>query len=138
MLAHTKSMTKLMQGRYKVKLHLLKNSEDYEVALNRLEELWDAKEGTDEFNELELLGLIIEKYEEENHKIDAPSPIAAIRFRMEQQGLMQKDLLLAFGDKTTISKVLNGTRNLTLENIRALHKHFKIPLESLVGTKMVS
>jgi len=121
-----------------MKLHLLKNSEDYEDALNRLEELWDAKEGTDEFNELELLGLIIEKYEEEHHKIDAPSPIAAIKFRMEQEGLMQKDLLLAFRDKTTISKVLNGTRNLTLENIRALHKHFKIPLESLVGTKMVS
>ena len=119
-----------------MKLKLLKTKTDYENALERLEELWDAKEGTDEFNELELLGLLIEKYEEEYYKIDAPTPIEAIKFRMEQEGLMQKDLIPAFGDKTTVSKILKGTRKLTVDNIRELHRLFKIPLESLVGTKV--
>jgi HTH-type transcriptional regulator/antitoxin HigA len=119
-----------------MKLHLLKNQIDYETALDRIEELWDAKEGTDEFSELELLGVLIEKYEEQHHKIDAPTPIAAIRFRMEQEGLLQKDLIPAFGDKATVSRVLKGTRNLTLENVRELHRLFKIPLESLVGIKI--
>lgn len=121
-----------------MRLHLLKTTADYENALNRLEELWDAKEGTDEFDELELLGLLIEKYEQEHYAIDTPSPIEAIKFRMEQEGLMQKDLISAFGDKTTVSKILKGTRNLTVDNIRELHKLFKIPLESLVGVRVTS
>ena len=120
-----------------MKLHLLKTQNDYDNAIQRVEELWDAKEGSDEFNELELLGLLIEKYEEEHYKIDAPTPIEAIKFRMEQEGLMQKDLIPAFGDKTTVSKILKGTRNLTVENVRQLHQLFKIPLESLVGTRVV-
>lgn len=132
----TKSMIKLMQKRYKMKLQLLKNQTDYENAVNRLEELWDAQEGTDEFDELEVLGLLIEKYEEYHYKITPPTPITAIKFRMEQEGLMQKDLIAAIGDKATVSKILKGTRNLTVENVRQLHQLFKIPLESLVGVKV--
>jgi len=125
-----------MQKRYKMKLQLLKNKNDYDNAIERLEELWDAKEGTDEFNELELLGLLIEKYEEEHYKIDTPTPIAAIKFRMAQEGLLQKDLILAIGNKTTVSRILKGTRNLTVDNVRKLHQQFKIPLASLVGVKV--
>lgn len=118
-----------------MKLQLLKTKVDYENAIERLEEHWDAQEGTEEFNELELLGLLIEKYEEEHFIIDTPTPIAAIKFRMEQEGLLQKDLVPAFGDKATVSRILKGTRKLTVENIRELHSMFKIPLESLVGVK---
>lgn len=119
-----------------MKLQLLKTKVDYENAIERLEKLWDAQEETDKFNELELLGLLIEKYEEEHYKIDTPTPIAAIKFRMEQEGLLQKDLIPAFGDKTTVSKILKGTRKLTVDNVRQLHQLFKIPLESLVGVKI--
>jgi len=125
-----------MQKRYKMKLQLLKTKVDYENAVNRLEELWDAQEGTEKFNELELLGLLIEKYEEEHFIIDTPTPVEAIKFRMEQEGLLQKDLIPAFGDKTTVSRILKGTRKLTVENIKELHQLFKIPLESLVGVKV--
>ncbi len=121
-----------------MKLKLLRNETDYEDAIKRLEELWDEQEGSDEFNELELLGLLIEKYEEEHYIIEAPSPIEAIKFRMEQEGLMQKDLIPAIGDKTTVSKVLKGTRKLTVDNIRELHRLFKIPLNSLIGIKKAS
>jgi len=119
-----------------MKLQLLKTKVDYENAVDRLEELWDAQEGTEKFNELELLGLLIEKYEEEHFIIDTPIPVEAIKFRMEQEGLLQKDLIPAFGDKTTVSRILKGTRKLTVENIRKLHQLFKIPLESLVGVKV--
>lgn len=80
--------------------------------------------------------MLIEKYEEEHYPIDAPTPIGAIKFRMEQEGLMQKDLICAIGDKTTVSRILKGTRKLTIDNIRELHRLFKIPLESLVGVKV--
>jgi len=124
-----------MQKRYKMKLQVLKTKVDYENAVERLEELWDAQEGTEDFNELELLGLLIEKYEEEHFIIDTPTPVEAIKFRMEQEGLLQKDLVPAFGDKTTVSRILKGTRKLTVDNVRQLHQLFKIPLESLVGVK---
>jgi len=113
-------------------LKLIKTEKDYQKALKRLEIIFDAPKGTKEGDELELLGFIIEKYEEEHYPIEAPDPIEAIKFRMEQMGYKQKDLAKIIGYKGRVSEILNRERKLTLEMIRNLHKKLNIPLESLI------
>lgn len=112
---------------------ILKTNKDYEQALNRLDEIFDAKPNTPKGDEFELLSLLIDKYEEEHHVIDLPHPIEAIKFRMEQMGLKQKDLVACFGDMSRVSDVLNLKRKLNLNYIRKLNKQLHIPLEALVS-----
>lgn len=106
---------------------------DYNNALKRIDKLMDAEPNTKEFDELDILVTLVESYEEKHYKIDAPDPISAIKFRMEQEGLKQKDLISAIGDETRVSKVLKGQRKLTVDMIQKLHYQFKIPFESLFG-----
>ncbi len=112
---------------------LIKNDAQYESALNRIDELFDAKPGSKEFDEVELLMLLVKHYEEENYKIEAPDPIEAIKFRMEQMGLKKTDMTPYFGTRARVSEVLNRQRNLSIRMIRRLHKDFGIPAESLIG-----
>jgi len=114
-------------------MKIIKTQSDYEKALTRLEEIFDAKMNTVEGDELELLGLLIDKYEEEHHSIELPHPIEAIKFRMDQMGLKQKDLVPYFGDKSKVSDVLNLKRKLNLTYIRNLHRNLHIPLEALIN-----
>ncbi len=110
----------------------IKNEKDYQNALNRLEEIFDAKMGTKEGDELEILSILIDKYENEHFPIEMPNPIEAIKFRMEQMGLKQKDLADIFGFKSRVSEVLNGKRKLTLEMIRKLNTKLHIPTDVLI------
>jgi HTH-type transcriptional regulator/antitoxin HigA len=100
-------------------------------ALNRLLVL-DPEPGTREAEELELLALIVESYEKERFPIAPPDPVDAIRFRMDQAGLSQKDLVPFMGSKSRVSEVLAGKRPLTLSMIRALHEGLGIPAEVLL------
>ena len=109
----------------------VKTKKDYNMALKRLEIIFDARPGTKEGDELDILAMLIEKYEEEHFPIDAPDPIEAIKFRMEQMGYKQKDLAKIIGYKGRVSEILNRKRKLTLEMIRSLHDKLNIPLESL-------
>lgn len=111
----------------------IRTEKDYTLALKRIDALMDAEPNTKEFDELDILATLVEAYEEKHYKIDAPDPISAIKFRMEQDGLRQKDLVSALGDETRVSKVLKGERSLTVEMIQKLHYQFKIPFESLLG-----
>jgi len=111
----------------------IRTENDYNKALNRIDKLMDAEPNTEEFDELDILVTLVEVYEEKHYKIDAPDPISAIKFRMEQEGLKQKDLVSALGDETRVSKVLKGQRKLTVDMIQKLHYQFKIPFESLFG-----
>jgi len=106
---------------------------DYEAALAEIKRLWDAPPGSSGAAKLEVLGVLVEAYEREAFPLEAPDPIEAIKFRMEQQGLTRKDLLPVFGTTARVSEVLSGKRPLTLEMIRQLHDRFDIPLESLVA-----
>lgn len=115
-----------------MKLKILKTKADYEKALDRLEIIFDAKPNTPEGDEFELLSLLIDTYEEKHFPIDLPHPIEAIKFRMEQMGLKQKDLVSCFGDTSKVSDVLNLKRKLNLNYIRNLHQELHIPLEALV------
>jgi HTH-type transcriptional regulator/antitoxin HigA len=113
-------------------LKLIKTKKDYSDALKRLEIIFDARPGTKEGDELELLALLIEKYEEAHFPIDAPDPIEAIKFRMEQMGYKQKDLEHIIGYKGRVSEILNRKRKLTLDMIRKIHETLQIPTDVLL------
>ena len=129
-------MTILMQTRYKertiMKLSPIKTKHDYIQALERLEKIFDAKKGTKEGDELEILAILIERYEEDNFPMEMPDPIEAIKFRMEQLGYNQKDLAELIGLKSRASEILNKKRKLTLEMIRKLSTDLRIPSEVLI------
>jgi len=109
----------------------IKNEEDYTRTLSHIESLMDAKPNTSQMDELEVLTTLVEAYEEQHYKIDAPDPIEAIKFRMEQEGLKQKDLVSIVGSKSRVSEILNRKRKLTIDMIRNLHTQLHIPIESL-------
>jgi len=109
----------------------IKSEEDYIATLNQIESLIDAKPNTPQMDKLEVLTTLVEAYEAQHYVIDAPDPIEAIKFRMEQEGLKQKDLVSIVGSKSRVSEILNKKRKLTIEMIRNLHKQLHIPIESL-------
>ena len=111
---------------------VIKSDRNYELALGRIEQLMDAAPGTPEGDELELLATLVEIYERQRFPIDLPDPIEAIRFRMEQSGLRQRDLVKRVGSRSKVSEVLSGRRPLSLKMIRALHKGLGIPAEILL------
>jgi HTH-type transcriptional regulator / antitoxin HigA len=115
-------------------INLIKTENDYNQALERLELIFDAKKGTQEGDELELLGILIDQYENENFPIDLPDPIEAIKFRMEQMGYTQNDLARIIGFKSRASEILNRKRKLSLEMIRQLHTSLNIPTDVLIQT----
>ncbi len=115
-----------------MKIKPIRNKADYQKALERLEVIFDAKKGSEEGDELEILSIIIDNYESENFPIEMPDPISAINFRMEQMGLKQKDLVDMIGFKSRVSEVMNKKRKLTLEMIRKLNTNLNIPTEILI------
>jgi HTH-type transcriptional regulator/antitoxin HigA len=98
----------------------------------RMEEIFDARPGTNEGDELEILAMLVEKYEDEKYPIESPDPIEAIKFRMEQLGYKQKDLENLIGYKGRVSEILNKKRKLTLEMIRKIHHALQISTDVLV------
>lgn len=114
---------------------LIKTKDEYTAALSRLHLLLDKDPAatSDVANEIELLALLIATFESENFEtLPAPTPVEAIRFRMEQLGLGQKDLVKYIGSASRVSEILSGRRALTLPMIRALHEHLGIPAELLI------
>ncbi len=109
-------------------IKLIKTEADYQIALKRLDEIFDAKIGTLESDEADLLGLMIDEFEKKHYQIDAPDPIEAIKIRMEEMQLKQVDLADVIGGKNRVSEVLNRKRKLTLEMIRNLKKKIKSPV----------
>ncbi len=110
----------------------IKTEADYQKALGRLEFIFDAKLGSKEGDELEILGILIDNYENEHFPIDLPDPVEAIKFRMEQLDYTQTDLAKIFGMKSRASEILNKKRKLSLEMIRQLHSKLNIPTEVLI------
>lgn len=110
----------------------IKTEQDYVQALERLEVIFDATQETKEGDELEILGILIEKYENEHFPIELPDPIEAIKFRMEQLNYSQNDLAEVIGLKSRASEILNKKRKLSLEMIRKLTEKLHIPSEVLI------
>jgi HTH-type transcriptional regulator/antitoxin HigA len=122
-----------MQIKYEIMtIKPIKTKKDYQAAMNRLDVIFDAKPGTLTGDELEILTMLIEKYEDEHVQIDYPDPIEAIKFRMEQMGYTQNDLAKVVGLKSRASELLNKKRKLTLDMIRKLHISLSIPTDVLI------
>jgi HTH-type transcriptional regulator/antitoxin HigA len=115
-------------------IKVLKTEADYEAALSAIDELIDLDPDFDtpEAEKLDLLTLLVREYESERYQIPLPDPIDAIRFRMEQQHLKQRDLIPFIGSRGKVSEVLARKRPLTLSMIRALHAGLAIPVEVLI------
>tara|TARA_R110002050_G_scaffold300453_2_gene469975 strand:- start:68 stop:442 length:375 start_codon:yes stop_codon:yes gene_type:complete len=121
-----------MQTKFKMKIAPIRNEKDYQNALERLELIFDAKKGSEKGDELEILSILIDRYENENFPIGMPDPIEAIKFRMEQMGMKQKDLAEVVGFKSRVSEILSKKRKLTLDMIRKLNTTLHIPTEVLI------
>ena len=107
-------------------IKLIKTEADYQKALKRLEEIFDAKIGTPDSDEADILGLMIDEYERKHSPIEAPDPVEAIKIRMEELQLKQSDLADALGGENRVSEILNRKRKLTLEMIRNLTKRLSL------------
>jgi HTH-type transcriptional regulator/antitoxin HigA len=92
-----------------------------------------ARNDTAEGDELDVLATLVDAYEREHYPIDAPDPVDAIKFRMEQMGLSRKDLEPFLGSRARVSEVMNKRRGLSLAMIRSLHENLEIPLDALIG-----
>jgi HTH-type transcriptional regulator/antitoxin HigA len=110
----------------------IRSKADHRAATARIEELMSARPGTPEFDELEVLGTLVDVYEREHHPIDPPDPIDAIQFRMEQGGFTRADLTRLLGSSAKATEVLRRRRHLSVAMIVRLHDELAIPLESLV------
>jgi HTH-type transcriptional regulator/antitoxin HigA len=111
----------------------IRTNEDYQSALKRAAALFGQGSQNDR-DELEVLQALIERWERSQHSIEAATPAQAIKFRMEQTGLSQRDLIPYLGSKSRVSEILKGQRQPTVDQIRALHQHLGIPVESLIGS----
>jgi HTH-type transcriptional regulator / antitoxin HigA len=110
----------------------IKTEADHATALREIERLWGAEEGTAAGDRLEVLTTLVEAYEQAHFPIDAPDPIEAIEFRLEQQGVDKKKLVGVIGNRTRVYEVLRRDRPLSLAMIRRLHKTLHIPAEVLI------
>jgi HTH-type transcriptional regulator/antitoxin HigA len=112
---------------------IIKTEADHAKAMARIEEIFAATPGTPEGDELDLLTMLVEQFEKAAFPIGLPDPVAAIRFRMDQQGLKNKDLIPFIGSASKVSEVLSGQRTLSLTMIRNLVQGLDIPAEVLIG-----
>jgi HTH-type transcriptional regulator/antitoxin HigA len=111
----------------------IKSEQDYRKALARLEVIFDAPTTTKEGDEAEILSLLIENYENEHYPIEAPDPIEAIKIRMEELNMRQKDLVGVIGGKSRVSEIMNRKKKLTVEMIRELERVLQISASVLVN-----
>lgn len=115
-----------------MELKRIKTRKDYLLSIERFEEIFQAKKGSKESDEADVLALLIKDYEDAHFAINSPSPLEAIKYRMAEQGLTKKDLAVILGYKSRVSDIFHKTRKLNLDMIRKLYEKLHIPLETLV------
>jgi HTH-type transcriptional regulator/antitoxin HigA len=122
-----------MKTRFLKYLKPIRTKKDYRNALKIMDKYFDAKPNTTEGMLIEILSMLIEKYEENKFPIEAPDPVEAIKFRMEQLGITNSKFAIIIGQRGRASEILNRKRTLSIKMIRKLHKEMGIPAESLIG-----
>ena len=115
-----------------MQVKMIRTKKDYQLAMERFEKIFQAKPGTKESEEADVLAILIKNYEDKIFIIDAPDPLDAIRYRMEQQGLSNNDLAEILGYKSRVTDLFNGHRKLNLGMIRKLHDRLHISLETQI------
>lgn len=121
-----------------MKIAPIKTENDYEKALARLEVIFDAAPNSIEGDEAEILSLLIDNYENQYFPIEAPDPIEAIKIRMEEMNIKQKDLVGIIGGKSSVSEILNKKKRLTVDMIRELERVLNISASVLVNNYQLS
>lgn len=116
-----------------MQIHPVRTEEDHRAAVARIEELMSAAPDSPEGDELDVLATLVDAYEAKHHAIDAPDPVAAIQFRMEQRNLTRRDLEPLIGSRARVSEVLTGKRPLTLEMVRRVKGGLGIPADLLIA-----
>jgi len=116
-----------------MKLKPIKTDLEYQKSLDRLEAIFDSPADTPEGDEAEILTILIEEYESKNYPIEAPDPIEAIKIRMSELKLKQKDLVGIIGAKSKVSEILNKKRKLTVEMIRNLTARLNLSASLLIN-----
>lgn len=113
----------------------IRTKKDYRAALKRIDMLImrNPQQGSAAYDELDVLGTLVSAYEDIHFPIEAPDPVATIKYVMEENGLKQKDLIPYFGSKGLVSEFLNGKRTLSIATIKELHKAFRLPYELLIS-----
>ena len=108
---------------------------DYNFALARIEKLiaLNPRKGTDEYDELDIIGTLVAAYEDIHYPISSPDPVEAVKYMMEEEGLKPKDLIVYFGSKGNVSEFFSRKRGLSIRVIKALHSDFNLPYEVLMG-----
>jgi HTH-type transcriptional regulator/antitoxin HigA len=119
-----------------MRVKIIESEAEYDSALARIDELFDAPRGTEEGRELELLVLLVNKYEQEHYPIPPADPIEAIKYRMEELGWTNRNLEELLGDKATVSRILNRKRDLTVEMMRKISRHLGIPADILLQPQL--
>lgn len=110
----------------------IRTKADYRAMLGEIESLMSAKPNTHQGDRLDVLVTLVEAYERRHFPMDLPDAVAAIQFRMEQQGLTVQDLEPVIGRRNRVYEILSRKRPLTLRMIQGLHARFGIPAESLL------
>lgn len=118
----------------KVLVAPVRSDDSYKEALTRINELFDAPEGTPEFDEFDILTILVHEYEQRRYPVGPADPEAALRHYLDRMGIPPKGLEPYIGSKSMVSMVLNGRRPLTVKMIRNLHEGLNIPLELLIGS----
>ncbi|APS40496.1 HTH-type transcriptional regulator / antitoxin HigA [Salegentibacter agarivorans] len=121
-----------------MKIKPIKTEKDYKQALERVEVIFDADSNSKEGDEAEILSLLVENYENQHYPIEAPDPIEAIKIRMEEMNLKQKDLVGIIGGKSRVSEILNKKKRLTIDVIRELERILNISASVLVNNYKLS
>jgi HTH-type transcriptional regulator / antitoxin HigA len=121
-----------------IQVRPVRTEQDHDAAVERIAALMSAKPGTPEGDELDVLATLVDAWEAKNHPIDAPDPVAAIEFRMEQQGLTRGDLEPMIGSRARVSEVLTGKRKLTIEMIRRVRSALGISADLLIESAVAS
>jgi HTH-type transcriptional regulator/antitoxin HigA len=116
-----------------MQLKIIRTKKDYNTALERFEKIFQAKKGSKESEEADVLALLIKEYEDKHYAVQAPAPLEAIKYRLHQQGLTNTDLARILGFKSRVTDLFNKHRKLNLSMVRKLHDGLNIPLEILIS-----
>ena len=116
-----------------MELKPIRTKTEYKAALREIEALFDASAKTPEADKLEVLAMLVEKYEVQHYPIPAPDPIDFLNYAMEARGLTRKDLEPYIGSRGRVAEVLNRARPLTLAMVRRLSEGLKLPANVLIA-----
>src|SRR5260221_14602164 len=113
--------------------HVIHNAEELEAYTNALFQLTALENPSPSEEEaIELLTLLVERYEQEHYPIPAADPVSVVRLLIEHGNLTQRDLIPQFGSESAVSMFLAGQRNLTIEQVRKLSTRFKLPADVFI------